>query len=125
MRGELDRAEELARDSREAIIGVAPLVAARATVLLGQVAATRSETAATHDYFRQAILALSAAGSDRGVAELWFELGSLMEEHGMVNEALQAFRSAAASTGIRQPVHRTAGAVIGSAVGSASDPAGV
>ncbi len=115
MRYDLDRAEEIALSCRDAVSDVAPLVATKATVLLGQVAGTRGDTEAMRRHFRDAILTLSGAGSDRGVAELWFELGALLEEQGMVSEAMAAFRSAAASTGLRQPVRRPVGAVIGRA----------
>lgn len=122
MRMDLDRAQEIAEGVRDAIVGLAPLVAAKATVLLGQVAATRGDTDATRAHFREAILTLSAAGSDRGVAELWFELGSLLEEQGMLTEAMTAFRSAAASTGLRQPAQRP-GAIVGAVIGQAGQAA--
>lgn len=118
MRLDLARAEDIAMSCRDEVIEIAPLIAAKATVLLGQIAATRGDTETTAAHFRDAILTLSAAGSDRGVAELWFELGALLEEHGMLTEAMQAFRSAAASTGLRQPARRP-GAIIGAVIGQA------
>ena len=40
------------------------------------------------------------AGADRQAAQLWFELGGLLEEIGAADEAMDAYRRAAASTGL-------------------------
>ena len=47
------------------------------------------------------MLLLTGAGADRGAAQLWFELADLLEDVGDVEAAREAYRSAAASTGLR------------------------
>jgi hypothetical protein len=44
---------------------------------------------------------LTGAGSDRDAAQLWFELADLLEDIGDLDAARDAYRSAAASTGLR------------------------
>ncbi|GAA5149159.1 hypothetical protein GCM10023340_24040 [Nocardioides marinquilinus] len=101
--GETEEAQRLAEDCLTATAGISPLAAAEARTLSGRalIAAGRVEEAV--EQFRHAILELSAVGADRGAAQLWFELGGLLQEHGAVSEALDAFRRAAASTGLTQP----------------------
>jgi hypothetical protein len=43
---------------------------------------------------------LSGVGADRRAAELWFELGGLLQDVGEAAAALDAYRRAAASTGL-------------------------
>ena len=50
--------------------------------------------------YREAILLLSGVGADRGAAQIWFELGGLLEGLGDQDGALDAYRRAAASTGL-------------------------
>ena len=69
-------------------------------MLLGQAAATRGDAEAAARHYREAVLELSSIGSDRGAAEAWFELGGLLDELGLEREAHDAYRSAAASTGL-------------------------
>jgi tetratricopeptide (TPR) repeat protein len=78
----------------------APLSAAEALVLQGQIAASRSETDQAAASYKEAILLLSGVGADRRAAELWFELGGLLQEVGEPAAALDAYRRAAASTGL-------------------------
>jgi len=47
------------------------------------------------------VLVLTSIGSDRGAAELWFELAGLLEEVGDLDAARDAYKSAAVSTGLR------------------------
>ena len=117
LRYDFDLAEEMAERCRADMAGVAPLLEAQAVVLMGQVSAARGDTELTKRRFREAVLTLSGAGADRGVSELWFELGALLEEHDMVEEAMQAYRSSAASTGLRTVMtRRPRPAVIGDAI---------
>jgi hypothetical protein len=44
---------------------------------------------------------LTSIGSDRGAAQLWFELADLLEEVGDFDAARDAYKSAAVSTGLR------------------------
>ncbi len=101
--GDVEEAAVIAEDCAGSAAGTAPLLASRAMVLLGQVAAARGRSEESIDYFRSAILTLSGMGADRRAAELWFELGSLLQEHGLITEAMDAYRRAAASTGLRTP----------------------
>lgn len=91
----------------------APLSAADALVLQGQVAGCEGRGDDAVAAYREAILVLSAVGADRRAAELWFELGGLLQEAGETEAALDAFRRAAASTGLaaRTPVHQALRAV--------------
>lgn len=79
----------------------APLVAAEAHRQLGEVAIARGHVAAARTGFQQAILRLGAVGADRQAAQLWFDLGGLLEQVGEAELALDAYRRAAAATGLR------------------------
>jgi len=85
----------------------APLSAADALVLQGQIAASESRTGDAIDSYKEAILLLSGVGADRRAAELWFELGGLLQDVHEPEAALDAFRRAAASTGLspRTSIH--------------------
>jgi tetratricopeptide (TPR) repeat protein len=78
----------------------APLAAADALVLQGQVAACRGRSEDATNAYREAILVLSGVGADRRAAELWFELGDLLQQAGDAEAASDAYRRAAASTGL-------------------------
>jgi tetratricopeptide (TPR) repeat protein len=97
--GDLDDAAERATavidDCREL-----PLLSAWARALLGQVLADQQDLDGAKAAYIEAIQELTAAGSDRNAAQLWFELGGLLEEIGAATEAMDAYRRAAASTGL-------------------------
>ena len=106
----LARAEFLLGDDDAAILRLetlhdlgdrTPLLTADTHVLAGQVAARRGDLTQAHASYQEAILTLSGIGADRGAAQLWFELGGLLEEVGQTDEARDAYRRAAASTGLR------------------------
>jgi tetratricopeptide (TPR) repeat protein len=78
----------------------APLLAAEALVLQGQIAMNEGRTADASATYQEAIRLLSGVGADRRAAELWFELGGLLQEVGDAEAALDAYRRAAASTGL-------------------------
>ena len=44
---------------------------------------------------------LSAIGADHGAAQLWFDLADLLEGVGLAEASRDAYRRAAASTGLR------------------------
>jgi hypothetical protein len=50
--------------------------------------------------YLDAVHALSGAGADRNAAQLWFELADLLEEAGDLDGAREAYRSAAATSGL-------------------------
>jgi tetratricopeptide (TPR) repeat protein len=78
----------------------APLVAADARALEGQARAAQGDVAGAVDAYRQAVLGLTRVGADRNAAQLWFDLAALLEEVSEFEMARDAYRSAAASTGL-------------------------
>lgn len=99
--GALDKATSEAQECLNTVSHNAPLVAAEALALRGQIMFHQGDPTRAQDYFREAILVLSAMGADRGAAQLWFELGGLWMSVGCHDEALDAFQRAGASTGLR------------------------
>ena len=79
----------------------APTLAADAQSLSGQIAAARGDTEGAKAAYRRAVFFLTGVGADRDAAQLWFELADLLEDVGDVDAARDAYRSAAASSGLR------------------------
>jgi tetratricopeptide (TPR) repeat protein len=77
------------------------LLTAEAFVIIGLVELSQGHRDEAAQAYRTAVLHLTALGSDRGAAQLWFELGDLLEMIGDTDGALDAFRRAGASTGLR------------------------
>ena len=78
------------------------MIAADAKALEGQVLAARGEVeAATACLPRSCSRARRSVGSDREAAQLWFELAGLLEEVGELDAARDAYRSAAAASGVK------------------------
>ena len=92
----------------EVVRGVDPLLAADARSVQGQAIAGLGNTDAAAEAYRDAVLMLTSIGADRSAAQLWFELAGLLEEIGDYAMARTAYRSAAASVGLRS--RPTAGA---------------
>jgi len=105
--GDATTAAELAAASFHIARDQAPLSAAEALVLQGQIDASQGRTDEASATYKEAILLLSGVGADRRTAELWFELGGLLQDVGEAAAALDAYRRAAASTGLtpRIPLH--------------------
>lgn len=82
----------------------APFLRASADALKGQIAAAEGRVDDARALYRNAVMELTAAGSDRGAAQLWFDLANLLTDVGDTEGALKAFRSAGASTGLRANV---------------------
>lgn len=99
--GDTDAAGKLSAQVRSAIGDQAPLVAADAMSLQGQVMAAQGDPGAAAQFFQQAVHALTGVGADRSAAQLWFELADLLEGVGMLDASRDAYRSAAASAGVR------------------------
>ncbi|MFZ2015077.1 MAG: helix-turn-helix domain-containing protein [Nocardioides sp.] len=99
--GSFNRAADMCAEILETVRDEAPLLAADAQSLAGQVAATRGDIDGAKASYRHAVLLLTGAGADRDAAQLWFELADLLEDVGDVEAAREAYRSAAASTGLR------------------------
>lgn len=89
-----------------AVEGNAPLLAAEATSLQGLTFLSEGDVDRAAQSFRDAVQLLSAIGADRGAAQLWFDLAEQFEAIGMADEARDAYKRAAASSGLRS----TAGA---------------
>ena len=98
--GNIRAAEEQAASVLEQARGSAPLLTAEVLMLLGQAAAIRGDAESAAEHYREVVLQLSAVGADRSAARAWFELGALLDELGLEGEAHDAYRSAAASTGL-------------------------
>ncbi len=81
----------------------APTHEAQSLVLKGRIAFARGDHDQARQAFQAGVLALTGAGADRDAAQLWFELADLLAEVGDHEGALQAFRSAGASTGLHLP----------------------
>lgn len=99
--GHLDEARAISVAIHHTVQAEAPLLAASAKSLEGQTAAAQGESTAAMSAYRQAVFILTGIGADRGAAQLWFELAGLLEDAGELDGARAAYRSAAASTGLR------------------------
>ncbi len=100
LRGDPRDAVDLASLAHGEVEGMAPLLAADALSVQGQALHLLGDPAAV-DRYRSAVLVLTGIGADRSAARLWYDLGTLLEASGETAEALDAFRRAAASTGLR------------------------
>jgi tetratricopeptide (TPR) repeat protein len=106
---QLDDARQVAQEVLTSLESSVPLVASDACLVLGRIALRDSDKTRAVEHFRRAVLLLSACGADRYVAEAWFELGALLEEVGEVSAAMDAYRRAAAATGLPIPDVATQG----------------
>jgi tetratricopeptide (TPR) repeat protein len=78
-----------------------PMLAVDALVLLGQIDWSEGAFDQAREWYRRAIAVLTGVGADHGAAQLWFELGAAADEAGLVDEARDAYRRAAVSSGMR------------------------
>jgi tetratricopeptide (TPR) repeat protein len=101
LRGEPELVHAMTASVLESVGDVAPIVAAHAHVVAGRASASQGDLVEAQRAFRMAVETLSAIGSDRAAAELWFELGTLWESVGDAESSRDAYRSAAASTGLQ------------------------
>jgi tetratricopeptide (TPR) repeat protein len=101
LEGDLDRAEEICRQTFDVANSDSPDTAAHARAVLGQIQVARGDVEAAKVTYRQAVYFLTSAGGDQDVAQLWFDLASLLEDVGDLDAAREAYRSAAASAGLR------------------------
>lgn len=105
MAGDLDAARDLAAAAAAASEDLAPMVAADALAVLGQVAAGGGDQRLAREHYRNAVARLTAVGADRTAAQLWLELGALLDEAGDAEAARDAYLSAAVSTGLQIPLN--------------------
>jgi tetratricopeptide (TPR) repeat protein len=101
LRGDLVGSRELTTTVQFLSEGSAPLAEAEAKTIEGQSHAAEGDLKEAARSYRQAVLLLSAAGADRGAAQLWFDLADLLDQVGMRDEARDAYKRAAVSTGLR------------------------
>ncbi len=101
LRGDPDTALELSVRAYDAVADLSPLVAAEAKAVQGLAHAARGVTEEALASYQQAVLILTGVGADRSAAQLWFELADLLEQLGEFDSARLAYRSAAASAGVR------------------------
>ena len=99
--GDLAGSRELSMQVHEISDGHAPLAGAEARALEGQTYAAEGDMTKAAETYRQAVHLLSAIGADRGAAQLWFDLAGLLDEVGQADAARDAYKRAAASTGLR------------------------
>jgi ATP/maltotriose-dependent transcriptional regulator MalT len=85
----------------ESIKNAAPLIAAEAEALMGQVVGASGDLEGALCAYRRAVFLLTSMGADRDAAQLWFELADLFEDTGDVEASRDAYRSAAAASGLR------------------------
>jgi tetratricopeptide (TPR) repeat protein len=99
--GDLAGSRAMTIEVGELSAGHAPLAEAEARALAGQAHAAEGDMAAAAGAFQEAVLLLSAIGADQGAAQLWFDLADLLEQVGQIDEAREAYKRAAVSTGLR------------------------
>ena len=100
--GDLQAATTVAEEARASQADM-PLAHAEAAAVLGQVAVLDGDTSRARALCAEAAQLLSAAGADRATAQVWYELAMCLEQAGATTEALDAYRRAAASTGLTTP----------------------
>lgn len=110
--GDLVGCRELTAEVRSTCAGHAPLAEAEATALEGQAWAAEGDMGKAGEAYRQAVCLLSAIGADRSAAQLWFDLADLLDQVGLADEARDAYRRAAASTGLRARTSAPAHALV-------------
>lgn len=105
---DLEGAEVLVTSALEGLEPTVPMLIAEAQTLLGRIAAARGDTRTeVGQRYRAAVAALSACAADRSAARAWYELGALFDELGDEQSARDAYRSAAAASGLTIPLAPT------------------
>ena len=99
--GDVPASRDLVAQVHAVADGHLPLAEAEAWALLGSTHASEGDSAEASSCFQRAVLTLSAIGADRVAAQLWFELADLFQSVGQTEAAADAYRRAAASTGLR------------------------
>ena len=102
--GDLDQSRELVSQVHLTTDGHAPIVEAEALTLEGRTRAAEGATDLAAACYQAAVLRLSAIGSDQEAAQLWFDLADLLHGVGLDEAALDAYRRAAVSSGLRARV---------------------
>jgi len=99
--GNHDTARSMSQEVYDEVVDQVPDLAAHACTILGQSVSASGDVEGASQAYRQAVMLLTGIGADRGAAQLWFELAGLSEGVGDFDTARVAYRSAAASAGLR------------------------
>jgi tetratricopeptide (TPR) repeat protein len=99
--GDLDAARAALARCAELDGGDTPAFSASMFMRKGQIAAAEGRPDEARLLYQSAAQILTSIGADRSAAQTWFELGALLEQLGDAEGAHDAFRSAAASSGLR------------------------
>jgi transcriptional regulator with XRE-family HTH domain len=110
--GDLAGSRGMTVEVREISDGHAPLAEAEARALAGQTYAAEGDMAEAALAYQDAVHVLSAIGADRGAAQLWFDLADLLDQVGQAEAARDAYKRAAASTGLRARTKTGAAALV-------------
>jgi transcriptional regulator with XRE-family HTH domain len=101
--GQYDEARNLANSVLETTADISVTSMAGAHCVLGQADAAADDRVSAKRHYRAAVGLLTGIGADRQAAETWMELGGLFEVVGDFAGASNAYRSAAAATGLSLP----------------------
>ena len=104
---DLVKSRELVAEVHAISAGPAPRAEAEAWALQGSTHAAEGDSDAAGACYQRAVLTLSGIGADQAAAQLWFDLADLFSGVGMDEAALDAYRRAAVSTGLRARVAST------------------
>lgn len=102
--GDHDTALRQADESLEMLGSTSPELSAAARVLQGRAHMACLDVDAARESYRMAAAELSRIAADRHIAEAWFDLAGLLEEAGLTELALDAYRRGATATGLKPPV---------------------
>ncbi|RYC04455.1 helix-turn-helix domain-containing protein [Nocardioides zhouii] len=105
--GDLAESRDLVEQVQTTADGHAPLIQAEALTLEGRTLAAEGATDRATASYQRAVHVLSAIGADQGAAQLWFDLADLLHGVGLHEAALDAYRRAAVSSGLRARVATT------------------
>jgi tetratricopeptide (TPR) repeat protein len=78
----------------------AAILQAEALVLRGELEGTSGDLEAARSTYVSAIAILTSVGADRDAAQVWYDLGALLQQVGETGAAADAFQRAAASRGL-------------------------
>ncbi|WP_175507311.1 helix-turn-helix domain-containing protein [Nocardioides alpinus] len=105
--GDLPESRDLIALVQTTADGHAPLAESEALTLEGRTYAAEGDAGLAAEAYQRAVLRLSAIGADQSAAQQWFDLADLLDGVGLTEAALDAYRRAAASAGLRARVAST------------------
>lgn len=100
LEGDFVAASELAVAVHERMSEQAPILAASAKALEGEIHAAQGRVEEAVSAYQRAAHLLTGVGADRSVAQLWFDLAELLEREQAFDLARTAYRGAAAASGV-------------------------